>query len=90
MTIELSFMTGIFTTYEICTGEQYGKIIDYPGSDWWYIYVYNKHHIPNLVCPCTVLKCRYQGVVFDTLGNYDQLAMLKRKLEEDFAIERLE
>ena len=89
MTIELSFMTGIFETYEICTGEQYGKVVDHLGTDW-YIYVYNRHHIPNLVCPCTVLKCRYQGIEFDTLGNKDQLAMLKRKLEEDFAIERLE
>lgn len=88
MTIELSFITGIFEPYEICTGERYGKVVDHLDT-YWYIYVYNKHHIPNLVCPCTVLACRYQGMVFDTLNN-DQLAMLKRKLEEDFAIERLE
>lgn len=88
MTIELSFATGIFHTYEICTGEQYGKVGDSSG-DFWSIYVYNKHHIPNLVCPCTVLKCRYQGVVYETLHDSVQLAMLKHKLETDFAIERL-
>ena len=93
MTIELSFATGIFHTYEICTDGQYGKVVDRLGTDLgtnWYIYVYNRYRIPNLVCPCTVLRCRYQGIVFDTLRNKDQLAMLKRKLEEDFAIERLE
>lgn len=89
MIIELSFMTGLYTAYEICTGEQYGKVIEHLGTDW-YIYVYNEHHIPNLVCLGAVLKCRYQGIVFDTLGNKDQLAMLKRKLEEDFAVERLD
>ena len=89
MTIDFSFMTGIFTTYEICTDGQYGKVVDHLGTDW-YIYVYGKNHIPVLACPCTILKCRYQGIEFDTLGDKDQLAMLKRKLEEDFAIERLE
>lgn len=89
MTIEFSFMTGIFTSYEICTGEPYGKVVDHLGTDW-YIYVYGKHRIPTLACPCTILKCRYQGIEFDTIGDKDQLAMLKRKLEEDFAIERLE
>lgn len=89
MTIEFSFMTGIFEPYEICTDEKYGKVVDHLDTDW-YIYVYGKHHIPMLACPCTILKCRYQGIVFDTLCNKDQLAMLKRKLEEDFAIERLE
>lgn len=92
MIIELSFtdeIDGIFHTYEICTGEQYGKVFE-PLSTNWYIYVYNMEHVPNLVCPCTISKCRYQGIVFNTLSNKDQLAMLKRKLEEDFAIERLE
>jgi len=91
MTIEFSLAPGIFHTYEICTGEQYGKVVEPESrSPYWCIYVYDKNHIPNLACPCTILKCRYQGIVFDTLGNKDQLAMLKRKLEEDFAIERLE
>lgn len=89
MTIEFSFATGIFETYEICTDEKYGKVVDHLGTDW-YIYVYGKYHIPLLACPCTILKCRYQGIEFDTLCNKDHLAMLKRKLEEDFAIERLE
>ena len=33
MTIEFSFMTGSFETYEICTGEQYGKVVDHLGTD---------------------------------------------------------
>lgn len=90
MTIEFSFITGSFETYEICTGEKYGKVVESLSPLLWYIYVYDKNHIPNLTCPCTILKCRYQGIVFDTLYDKDQLAMLKRKLEEDFAIERLE
>lgn len=89
MTIEFSFMTGSFETYEICTGEKYGKVVE-SLSPYWYIYVYDKNHIPNLACPCTILKCRYQGIVFDTLYDKDQLEMLRRKLEEDFAVERLE
>ena len=88
MKIELSFMTGIFDEYEICTGEQYGRVVYlYPD---WFIYVYTKDHIPNLACPGNILRCRYRGVVFETLNDKDQLAMLRRKLEEDFAVESLD
>lgn len=89
MTIEFSFETGIFETYEICTGEHFGKVVDYFNTDW-YIYVYTDiNKIPNMVFPAAFLECRYQGIVFD-MNNKEHQVMLKKKLEADFAIERLE
>lgn len=88
MTIEFSFATGIFHTYEICTGEQYGKVFGSLG-DFWSVYVYTKNKTPSLISPSTALRCRYQGVIYETLHDDVQLAMLKHKLETDFAIERL-
>ena len=89
MKIEFSFMTGIFDEYEICTNADYGRIVELPHVAWC-IYVYNKEGILNLACPGNIFRCRYQGVVFETLHDKDQLAMLRRKLEEDFAVERLD
>ena len=89
MKIEFSFITGIFETYEICTEADYGRIIEMSHIAW-YIYVYNKDGIRNLACPGNILRCRYHGVVFETLNDKEQLAMLRRKLEEDLAVEQLE
>lgn len=42
-----------------------------------------------MVFPAAFLECRYQGIVFD-MNNKEHQVMLKKKLEADFAIERLE
>lgn len=87
MQIELSYRPGRFDRFDICpergieTHRKQPKI--------WSIFIKNDEDMIIRVSPISTLCVRYEGHVYDSEDD-EQLAILKHKLETDFAIERLE
>lgn len=87
MQIELSYMPGRFDRFDICS--ERGIETRRKRPEGWSLFIKNNEDMIIRVSPISTLCVRYDGHVYDSEDD-DQLAILKHKLETDFAIERLE
>ena len=87
MQIELSYRTGRFDRFEICPERGIETRSKQP--EHWSLFIKTNEDMIVRVSPISTLCVRYDGQVYDSEDD-DQLAMLKHKLETDFAIELLE
>ena len=87
MQIELSYRPGKFDRFDICL--DLGIETRSKRPERWSLFIKNNEDMIIRVSPISTLCVRYDGHVYDSEDD-DQLAMLKHKLETDFAIELLE
>ena len=87
MQIELSYLPGRFDRFDICQERGIETIRKRP--EGWSLFIKNNEDMIIRVSPISTLCVRYEGHVYDSEDD-DQLAILKHKLETDFAIEHLE
>lgn len=87
MQIELSYLPGRFDRFEICPERGIETRRNRP--EGWSLFIKNNEDMIFRVSPISTLCVRYDGHVYDSEDD-EQLAMLKHKLETDFAIELLE
>lgn len=87
MQIELSYLPGRFDRFDICPERGIETRRKRPGG--WSLFIKNHEDVVVRVSPISTLGVRYDGHMYEPEDD-DQLAMLKHKLETDFAIECLE
>lgn len=87
MQIELSYLPGRFDRFDICL--ELGIETRSKQPERWSFFIKNNEDMIIRVSPISTLCVRYEGHMYDSEDD-DQLAILKHKLETDFAIERLE
>lgn len=80
-------MPGMFRRFEICS--ECG-IVARRWTQGWYIFIKNREGTIIRFSPTNALCVRYGGHMYETMTDDNQLAMLKHKLETDFAVESLE
>lgn len=88
MQIEISFMPGRFDLFDICP--EHGIESRRKWAEGWSIFIKNSEGTLIRFSPTNAMRVRYGGHMYETMTDDDQLAMLKRKLETDFAVESLD